>query len=211
MRMLVGLVAAAFVLTSPRAGAQATWPNPDPAYGFVPAAGCDRPRPTGSTAACTDHMVAFVKARAEAAAAGKSLLVVFGATWCPSCKTMQTALPEALVAGGLAGRLHVVDVTISTVAMGKVTEVPSGETVRADLMRARPDFRQRAIPFFAMIDPATGRTSARNLDDLEQGGSWSRTGLAGVLALAEAEVRGGQTAPGEPSWFGRKWRRWFGG
>jgi thiol-disulfide isomerase/thioredoxin len=211
MRTAVQVTAAVFLaMTSCAAEAEPRWPPPDAGYIFVPAPGCDRPRPTAPGEACADQMAVFVAARADAAASGKALLVIFGATWCPSCKGLRIALPEALSEAGLAQRVHVVDITLSTLDRGKITPVPSGDAVRADLLRARPDFKQRAIPFFAFIAPETGLTSARNLDDLEQNGTWSRKGLAHVLKLAQDEAHGGQAAPTEPSWLTRKWRRWFG-
>ncbi len=193
-------------LTEPR------WPAPVATYRFEMTPGCRPPSSSPSTGACADQMARFIAARSEAASNGKTLLVVFGATWCPSCKSLAKILPAAVSDSGSmsGGRIHVVDITLSTLHAGKVTAVPSGEAVRADLMTARPDFKQRAIPFIAVLDPVSGATSARNLDDLEQAGAWNTTRLAHILAAAEREALGQGSAPAEPSWLARKWKRWFG-
>ncbi len=213
-----GLVAVLMLLAPTMATAtEKLWPAQDPTYTFKPGPGCDRPQPVAMYNPCQDQMVVFQTARTEAAKAGQTLLVVFGAAWCPSCRGLETALPLALAETAArqtgaeqAGGLRVVEIAVSTLMRGKVTAVPSGEAVMADLMRARPEFRQNGIPFVAFVDPISGRTSARNLDDLEQRGSWSPNGLARIVASADAEVRGGPVAPGAPGWLARKWKRVFG-
>lgn len=198
--------------------AAAGWTVPPAGYTFIAAAGCEKPNRAPSIYdACADQMRLFTEARTRAFAEKKTLLVVFGATWCPSCRTMKTALPSPEVMGRtfqgrpLGDRVEVVEIAISTLAGSKMVSVPSGEAVHAGLKAARPEFVQRTIPFIAVVDPVTGRTSARNLDDLEaRNGGWNRDALATVIADADTEARGGRKAPGEPGWLMRKWQRWFG-
>lgn len=185
--------------------AEPRWPAVGDGYTFTAPSACQLTRATAE--ACTDQMARFADARASAAAAGKSLLVVFGATWCPSCKGLKTALPESL-SDGLAARVQIVEITISTLVDRKIRPVPSGEAVYQALKVARPGFQSRAIPFIALVEPVSGRTSARNLDDLEQAGGWNRAALARAIDLALIEANGGASAPSEPGWLRRKWMRW---
>jgi thiol-disulfide isomerase/thioredoxin len=191
---------------------------PPPDYQFSPAPGCTRqqkfqPRIYDD---CADQMSLFQRARAEAFGAKKQVLVVFGANWCPSCRTFKTLtespdfVSRPFKGKPLAERLHMVEIAVSRLHEGKVASVPSGEAVLNGVLAARPDLKQRTIPFIAVIDPITGRISARNLDDLAGPAGWHASAVATVLAAADDESRGGPKAPGEPGWLKRKWQRWFG-
>ena len=189
------------------------WPAVAAGVVFTPTSGCEKPsRRTEFYDNCADQMVLFTKAHAEATAAGKTLLVVFGATWCPSCKGLKTALPAPLSVGPASHgqQVHVVEIALSTLVAGRVAIIPSGEAVRANLTIARPDFKQRAIPFLAAINPVTGRTSVRNLDDLEYAGTWNEAALSRVVDDLVVGARGGAKSAHEPGWLMRKWRRWTG-
>jgi thiol-disulfide isomerase/thioredoxin len=196
----------------------AGWELPPAGYSFTATPGCDGPRPTSTIYdACVDQMALFTRARTEAYGAGKQLLIVFGATWCPSCKSLKAALPSSDVLGrsidgkALSDRVQLVEIAVSTLALGRVTSVPSGQAVLEGIMAAPAKVKLRAVPFLVVLDPVSGRTSARNLDDLEaNGGGWNRAGLAVVIAAADVETRGGAAANPEPGWLQRKWLRWFG-
>lgn len=187
-----------------------------PGYVFEKPAACQ----SGKTPAliyniCADQMTLFTEALGRSAASGKSLVVVFGATWCPSCKSLKAVLPSAeffaAAPGGkpLLERIAVTEIAISTLEGSKVKSVQSGEAVLSLVQKMRPEVKQRAVPFLAVVDPKSGRTFVRNLDDLEPaaGGGWSTTRLADLIAAADIEVRGGSAAPSEPGWFARKWQR----
>jgi thiol-disulfide isomerase/thioredoxin len=190
---------------------------PPAGYAFTPAPGCDRPqRGVKIYDDCADQMVLFQKARAEAFGAKKQLLVVFGANWCPSCRSLEATLarPEfqARPFKGIAMKDRVLPVAlgISLLHDGRVKDVPSGQAVLKAILAKRPDVKHRTIPFIAVIDPVTGMTSTRNLDDLESGNGWNAAAVATVVFAADEESRGGPRAPGEPGWLTRKWLRWFG-
>lgn len=208
------LIGALVALASPSA---ADLRLPPPGYHFAQAPGCERPsRQPKIYDDCADQMALFVRARAEAFGAKKQILVVFGANWCPSCRSLKAALAtsafnsRAFKGVPLQDRVHVVEIAISLLHQGRVQAVPSGQAVLDAVLAARPDVKQRVIPFIAVVDPVTGRTAARNLDDLEGTGGWNIDAVATVVAAADEETRGGAKAPGEPGWLKRKWLRWFG-
>jgi thiol-disulfide isomerase/thioredoxin len=181
---------------------------PPPGYTFTPAPGCDRPsRQVKLYDDCADQMALFLRARAEAYGAQKQLLVVFGANWCPSCRSLKSTISSPRVMDrvfkgtALKDRVHVLEVAVSLLHQGRVTAVPSGQAVLAAVLMAKPGVRHRAIPFMATIDPVSGKVSARNLDDLDGPNGWLGDGVATVVAAA---------APREPGWLRRKWLRWFG-
>ena len=200
------------------APAAADWHLPPEGYRFDPAPGCDRPNRPGTEIynSCGDQMQHFLRARTQAYGEKKQLLVIFGANWCPQCKSLKTALAAPDVLGRtfkgqpLGQRVHRIEIAISTLYQGRVAAVPSGEVVLRSILEKRPDVKQRAIPFLAVIDPVTGRSSVRNLDDLYSGQGWNLPALATVIADAEQESLGGPKATAEPGWFKRKWLRWFG-
>jgi thiol-disulfide isomerase/thioredoxin len=190
---------------------------PPPGYTFLPAPGCDRPnRQPKLYDDCADQMALFLRARAEAYGAKKQLLVVFGANWCPSCRSFKATLVNRAVTDrtfkgvALKDRVHVVEIAVSLLHQGRVAAVPSGQAVLDAVLAARPDVKQRVIPFIAAIDPVTGKTSARNLDDLDGPSGWLGDGVATAIAAADEESRGGAPAPREPGWLKRRWQRWFG-
>jgi thiol-disulfide isomerase/thioredoxin len=213
--LAAGLVAALAVSLAGPAAADLRLPPPG--YTFVPAPGCDRPsRQPKLYDDCADQMALFLRARAEAYGAKKQLLVVFGANWCPSCRSLKAAITSPAVVDrpfkgvALKDRLHVLELAVSVLHQGRVVGVPSGQAVLDAVLAVRPDVKQRSIPFIAGIDPVTGKISARNLDDLDGPTGWLHDGVATVIAAADEESRGGAPAPREPGWLKRKWLRWFG-
>jgi thiol-disulfide isomerase/thioredoxin len=214
---LLVVVLAALAVTAASSQARAELRLPPQGYAFAPAPGCERAERRAKVYDdCADQMALFVKARAEAFGAKKQLLVVFGANWCPSCRGLEATLgrPEfgarTFNSKTQAERVHRVSIAISLLHDGRVKDVPSGQVVLAAVLAERPDVKLRAIPFIAAIDPVTGRTSTRNLDDLESSSGWNASAIATVVSAADEESRGGPKAPGEPGWLKRKWLRWFG-
>lgn len=208
---------AAFMLAlmAPTLPARAAPTLPPAGYAFTPAPGCE----DGVTIpaiydACADQMAVLTAALQKAAGADRRLLVVFGATWCPACRQLkvmlQRGVPELAGREPVSPRLHMVEIAVSMLHRGRVTAVPSGNAALQVVLAERRDVKLRAVPFIAVIDPVSGRVSARNLDDLEdpRTSTLDPQKFAAILAAAEQEAATGVKAPAEPGWFARKWRRW---
>jgi thiol-disulfide isomerase/thioredoxin len=160
-------------------------------------------------AICADQMAVFTDALADAAQARKLLIVDFGATWCPWCKSLQTQFKSGALAD--PAKFQVIEIAVSTTtAGGKREQVVSGEAVLALVLAHRPEVKLRAVPFLAVLDPARpDRTVARNLDDLESAadGQHMPTRIREFLAAAQTSIELGSPAPTEPTWFRKKWTR----
>lgn len=168
---------------------------------------------------CADQMALYAKGIADAKAQNKLLLVTFGATWCPSCASLQKAIAAPDLLGGkgepsdLGRAFHQLEIGISTLDKGVKAAMPSGEAVLQLVLTGAPGVKVRAIPFVVVIDPAhMERIWARNIDDIEgRGGGFDLARLRVLLGEARVYVRGGGVAPNEPGWFMRKWQRWWNG
>lgn len=202
--------------------ARAEWRLPPAGHAFTPAPGCETAQqPNQIYDTCADQMALLGQARVEALASKRPLMVVLGANWCPSCKSLNRVLKSSGGASELSGgvaagrplaeRVQIVEIAISTLYQGRVQPVPSGQAVLRAMLADHPDVTLRGVPFLAVVDPTTGSTSVRNLDDLEGASGWSQAALAAAIEAAAIESRGGPKAASEPGWLARKWRRWFGG
>jgi thiol-disulfide isomerase/thioredoxin len=160
-------------------------------------------------AICADQMAVFTDALADAAQTRKLLIVDFGATWCPWCKSLQGQFKS----GNLAdpARFQVIEIALSTTsASDKREAVASGEAVLALVLAQRPEVKLRAVPFLAVLDPARpARTVARNLDDLESDASGQHMAprIREFLAAAQSSIEQGTPLPTEPGWLRKKWTR----
>jgi thiol-disulfide isomerase/thioredoxin len=158
-------------------------------------------------------MALFAEALEVARRSGKLLMVTFGATWCPSCKSLHEGLESQVVNDRpVASQFVRVEIAISTLKDGRRLSVDSGNAVLRLVLGDAPQTKPRAVPFIAIVDPdnRTG-TFARHLEDVEQGsgGGFDFDKVREILTAAEAHIRTGTTAPAEPGWFSRKLRRWF--
>ena len=210
-KLCVAMALGWFSMAGAPPAAAESWQVPS-GYMFEPLPGCVNGRvSTPLYNACADQMTTFTAAVTRAKFADKSLLIVFGATWCPSCKSLKTVLPspEWFAMQDLANRIEVTEIAISTLQAGRVTAVPSGVAVLDAVLASRTDVKQRAVPFLVVVHPVSGRVSARNLDDLEprNGSGWDVAELARIAAVADTAVRGGAKATAEPGWLMRKWLR----
>lgn len=165
---------------------------------------------------CADQMALFTGALDKARAENKLLIVDFGATWCPWCRSLQAQWQTPALLGhppsgtDLAGRFNVVEIGISTVHAGRRLDVPSGHAVLAQVLAATRGARLRSVPFLAVIDPNDrAKTQTRNLDDFEQaaGGRHEAAFIRQFLVEAHAHIRGNAAAPSEPGWLRKKFDR----
>lgn len=179
---------------------------------FTPPAACpELARRQALYRVCDDQRALFNEALAKAQREGKLLLVTFGSTWCPTCKSFSGMLE------GMAGEDHTrgftrVEIAVSTIKDGRRMPIATGEQVLKRVLDATPGTKLRSVPFIAVIDPRDpSRVFARNLDDCETpaGGDIDAKRVSQILAEAHAHVRQGVAAPGEPGWLRRKLRRWF--
>ena len=163
---------------------------------------------------CDDQRVLFREAIDAARHSGKLLLVTFGATWCPSCRSFSTQLEQAADSEtSPASRFTRVEIAISTIKDGRRVPVATGEDVLHRVLAASaPGTSVRSVPFIAVVDPNNAaRSFTRNLDDAEvaSGGAFDLQRIGAILTQADAHMRQGAEAPSEPGWFRRKLRRWF--
>jgi thiol-disulfide isomerase/thioredoxin len=196
--------------------AEVAWPTHQPGAKFAAPSRCAvsvsaatlRPH-EAKYPVCADQMAVFTDALADAAQAKKLLIVDFGATWCPWCKSLQTQFKS----GGLAdpAKFHIVEIATSTTsATGKREQIASGEAVLDLVLAQRPEVKLRALPLLAVLDPSRpARTVARNLDDLESdaNGQHMAGRIREFLAAAVTSIEQGTPAPAEPSWLRKKWAR----
>ena len=156
--------------------------------------------------------------------AEKRLLIVeFGATWCPWCKSLQAQWPTPELLGHKGGGLDmgatfdVVEIGISTLHAGRMTDVASGHAVLDHVLAATNGAKLKSVPFLAVIDPQDrSKTVARGLDDFEQPGTGRHAPslIRAYLADAHDYMRKDAAAPSEPGWlrkkFSRAWTRLVG-
>lgn len=232
--LLTAVAGIAAASASPSAPPTA-WPaTPPQGYVYTAADSCpvdplplaaDLARRTPREAAypvCADQMALFTEALAQARATGRLVLIEFGATWCPWCRTLSTQLDGPAILGSASGPrtlgddFLVLKIGISTLAKGRRTAIPSGEAVLERVLAAAPPTAKlRAVPFLAIVDPAAPvRTVVRNIDDLQRPGgsagaepSFDADGIRAFLIAARDHARSGGDAPSEPGWLERKLRR----
>ncbi len=168
---------------------------------------------------CADQMALFAKGLEQARFEGKLLLITFGATWCPSCASLQKVISGPELLGyqsetvDFARTFRHLEIGVSMLDKGTKAEIPSGHAVLDHVLQGSNGTKVRAIPFVAVINPARrDRSWARNIDDLEaRSGGFDLARLRGLLNEAEAYVRGNGAASAEPGWLRRKWHRWWNG
>lgn len=236
--LLAGLAGVSAAAGNPSAtpSAPTAWPaTPPPGYAYAAADGCpvealplaaDLARRTPREAAypvCADQVTLFVDTLAKARATGRLVLIEFGATWCPWCRTLSSQLAGPEILGSINGSralsddILVLKIGISTLVRGRRAAIPSGEVVLERVLAHAPAAaRLRAVPFLAVVDPAApARTVVRNIDDLQQQPdgtadaepSFDAVAIRAFLIAARDHARSGGVAPEEPSWLQRKLRR----
>lgn len=166
---------------------------------------------------CVDQRALFERALEQARRDDRPLLVVIGAPWCPQCRVVSRLLGDGSAAGGADGLLPVsrdvvqVALSHSVVTSGKRLDVPATHAL-IDEITARSAATVdplRAIPYFLVLDPRSGRVVGRNLAELQPPGSGAidATGLDRGLAQAVRHVLHGEPAPPSASWLARAARK----
>jgi thiol-disulfide isomerase/thioredoxin len=217
---LAAILAAASILLVPlSSGSQAAgadWPETPHGFAYQTPSRCNgssapasiRPN-EASYPVCADQLVVFNEALTEASKTSKLLIVDFGATWCPWCKSLQGQFKSGLIAD--PEKFHVVEIALSTTnADGRREDIVTGHAVLGMILSHRPEVTQRSVPFLAVIDPAhPDRTVARNLDDLEAAGAVGHQAdrVRAFILAAETSIKQGTPAPMEPGWISKKLTR----
>jgi thiol-disulfide isomerase/thioredoxin len=153
---------AAVVLTASAAlamPAAAQWQAPA-GYAFAPPESC--PLAVRLYKSCDDQMRMFLDAVARARAERKLLIVVFGADWCPECRSLDELLAGDQVIGrpGLE-RMAVVHIAVSVLAGQRLVDVWSGLHVLKEIAaRAGAREKLKGIPYVAVVDPETADRTA---------------------------------------------------
>lgn len=226
--MRTTLILLALVLHAGTARADA-WRVPPAGYAHAPIARCADPvsarlKPNEARYdICADQMALFNAALDKARASGRLLIVDFGATWCPSCRSLEAQWPTAELLGHkspwleFSAAFELAKIGVSTIDAGRRIDVPDGHAVLREVLAATDGVKLRAVPFLAVIDPAARQTTvARNLDDFEVPGTGRHDPklIRAFLAAAHAHMRNGAAPPAEPGWlkakFNRAWMRLFG-
>jgi thiol-disulfide isomerase/thioredoxin len=158
MRMLMLTVMLALAAFARVTAATAQWAVPPTGYTFAAPSAC--PMVWKRYDACADQMAKFTDALDKARESKRKLLVVFGADWCPWCRTIDGNLPGAdyLDHADLKGRIDVVNIAVSAAKDGRKVRLASGIAVQTlvahDMLLDKTD---GGIPFFALVDPSTDR------------------------------------------------------
>lgn len=209
------------LLTWPVATLADAWPPTVPGYAYQAIERCSAPHTAklqpneARYEICVDQMALFTSALDEARRADRLLIVDFGATWCPWCRSLQAQFETGILGRkdlGLdyAATFNVLEIGTSTMQAGRRVDVPSGQAVLKRVLATAPGVKLRAVPFLAVIDPANAaKTVARNLDDFELGatGAHDPAQIRTVLVAAHGYMRLGGAAPSEPGWIATKFAR----
>jgi thiol-disulfide isomerase/thioredoxin len=136
------------------APANAQWSLPPKGYAYIQLSVC--PKAYERYLACEDQMARFAAAVSKARDNKRKLLVIFGADWCPWCRTIDKNIDTAeyLEHAELRGKVDVVKIALNVLKDSRKVIVPSGQAVQ-DLLAANMGADQPSgyIPFYALVDP----------------------------------------------------------
>jgi thiol-disulfide isomerase/thioredoxin len=145
---------ALLLATAAAVPASAQWSLPPKGYAYAQLSVC--PKQYERYLACGDQMAIFAVALQKAHENKRKLLVIFGADWCPWCRTIDKNIDTAEYLGHaeLTGKIEVVKIALNVLKDGRKMIVPSGQAVQ-DLLGANMGADQPSgyIPFYALVDP----------------------------------------------------------
>lgn len=170
-RLLIMVLAALFLHSRP---ALAQWNSAPPDYEYNATAGC--PIPAKIYAPCEDQMQRFLDAAASAQRKGRFLVIVFGADWCPYCRSFNTVLPGGDVLGheDFKDKADHINIAVSAISAGKKVDIESGyQVLRWVASKAAGREPMKGIPFIAVIDPRSANAATLNTTGLEISELWA--------------------------------------
>lgn len=99
---------------------------------------------------CQDQKTIFAAAAEKAIAEKKNLLVVFGADWCPWCRSLNTMLNAEEVKESISPDTVLVEIGVYK----EQDKLPSGEEVLAQVIGySKAKVNRKGVPLMALVDP----------------------------------------------------------
>ena len=126
-----------------------------------------------------DARLALQRARAEAASSGTSVLVVFGANWCPDCRILDSTMKKEPTASLVAREFRVVKVDVGR--FNRNVDVADGYGVPL----------KSGIPAIAIVSPANDVLFATRAGELADARKMGDAGLNAFFGRALAAVKPG--------------------
>jgi len=114
---------------------------------------------------CGDQQATFDGKLREAKGAGKMLVVVIGADWCPWCVSLDKMLKDPSFGKGFAKNFVFTNVGLYN---GKA-QVPSGERI-LDQIKTQAHYTKKidGIPVLAVVNPSSGKATLIDTEPLEK-------------------------------------------
>jgi len=111
---------------------------------------------------CANQELLYEAALAKAKAAGRPLIVVIGAEWCPWCVSLHKELNAS---EAVQKNYAVVDIALYQAK----EKLPTGIAVQEKLVsQAKKPSKMEGIPFMAVVNPANSKVALINTEPLEK-------------------------------------------
>jgi thioredoxin-related protein len=116
---------------------------------------------------CSDQKPLLDQSIEKAKKDKKSLLVVFGADWCPWCLSLNKIFHDPKLQKKLSGKYELLE--IGVYAYDSKEKIPSGFAVLEQVKKlANVTQEQKGVPLLAMINPSTGKAAFIDTEPLEK-------------------------------------------